>query len=149
MLTAKQFLIAIVLMMAVLLPLSFLADSIHHNSDITTVDRSNLRTELATTSTPVFVEVLSRGCNSQACAENDKVVSELASEYRGKVKFLRVFIEDVPEAPQLLGVHSTPSGVLVRPGDNVGALEETAKISATIEGFGNRFTLKQLLDRLP
>lgn len=149
MLTGKQYLLAIILMAAVLLPLSFLAESIHLNSDITTVDRSTLRQELSQTATPLFVEVLSRDCNSQECAENDKVVSELASEYRGKVKFLRVFVEDVPEAPQLLGVHSTPSGVLVEPHGDVGALEETAKIRATVEGFGNRSTLKQLLSRLP
>ncbi len=149
MLTGKQYLLALLLMAVVLLPLSFLAENFNSDVDVKTVGKQELTSELAHPTTAIYVEVLSRNCHSAECSENHKVVAELASEYRGKIKFLRIFVEDVPDAESILGVHGTPSGVLVTPltpaeiqNMGVGAAEHYSPV----EGFGNRLRLKKLFE---
>ncbi len=149
MLTGKQYLLVLLLMAVVLLPLSFLVENFNSDADVKTVGKQELTSELAHPTTAIYVEVLSRNCHSAECSENHKVVAELASEYRGKIKFLRIFVEEVPDAERILGVHGTPSGVLVTPPTaaeiqnmDVGATEHYSPV----EGFGNRLRLKQLFD---
>ncbi len=148
MLTGKQYLLALVLMALVLVPVSFLVENFHADIDVTTVGKQELTSELANAQTPIYVEVVCR--NSAECTENHKVVAELASEYRGKIKFLRVFVEDVPDAESILGVHGTPSGVLVIPTPanlpNMGPGDKAQY--SPIDGFGSRHRLKQLFDRV-
>ena len=145
--TGKQYLLVLALMAVVLLPLSWLVENFHADIDVTTVGKQELTSEIANATTPIYVEVLQH--NSVECAENHKVVAELASEYRGRIKFLRVFVEEVPDAPSILRVHSIPSGVLVTPAPasmtNMGAGAGTQTYSP-IDGFGSRARLKQLFD---
>ncbi len=104
---------------------------------------------MAHPTTAIYVEVLSRNCHAAECTENHKVVSELASEYRGKIKFLRVFVEDVPDAESILGVHGTPSGVLITPAspaDLQTANADHAEHYSPLDGFTNRLRLKRLFD---
>ncbi len=150
MLTGKQYVLVLALMAVVLLPLSFLVENYHSDVDVKTVGRQDLTSELAHPETPIYIEVLSRNCHSVECTENHKVVAELACEYRGKIKFLRVFVEEVPDAESILGVHGTPSGVLVTPSSpanvrNINAAGGGEHYSA-VEGFGSRLRLKQLFD---
>lgn len=149
MLSGKQYLLALILMALVLVPLSLLVENFHTDIDVTTVGKQELTSELANARTPIYVEVLSR--SSVECAENHKVVAELASEYRGKIKFLRVFVEDVPDAESILGVHGTPSGVLItpEPADMHSMGSGTGAQYSPVDGFGSRFRLKQLFDRVP
>lgn len=146
MLSGKQYLLALILMALVLVPASLLVENFHTDVDVTTVGKRELTNELANPQTPIYVEVLSR--SSVECAENHKVVAELASEYRGKIKFLRVFVEDVPDAESILGVHGTPSGVLITPTPadmrNMGAAGGAQY--SPVDGFSSRFRLKQLFD---
>ncbi len=148
MLTGKQYLLALVLMAVVLLPLSILIENFHSDIDVTTVGKQQLTSELANAQTPIYVEVVSH--TSVECAENHKIVSELASEYRGKIKFLRVFVEDVPDAESILGVHGTPSGVLItpKPPDMRGMAAGDGAQYSPIDGFGSRLRLKQLFDQV-
>ncbi len=149
MLSRKQYLLALVLMALVLVPLSWLVENFHSDVDITTVGRQELTSEIADPKTAIYVEVLSR--SSAECTENHKVVAELASEYRGRIKFLRVFVEDVPDAESILGVHGTPSGVLITPAPKemrtMGA--DAGAQYSPVDGFSSRFRLKQLFDRVP
>ncbi len=149
MLEGKRYLLAILVMAVILVPLSLLIENFNADTDIKTVARQELISELANPKTPLYIEVLSRNCNSGDCNENDKVVRELAADYRGKIKFLRVYVEEVPDAGDILGVHSTPSGVLVVPSSanvqTMGAGAANGNYSP-VEGFGSRLRLKQLFD---
>jgi len=98
MLSGKQYLFAFLLLAIVLVPISYFVENFNIDADVRTVDKQVLTNEIAHPLTPVYVEVLSRDCHSAECSENHKVVAELASEYRGRIKFLRVFVEDVPDA---------------------------------------------------
>lgn len=149
MLTGKQYLLVLLLMAVVLLPLSFLAENFNSDADVRTVGKQELTSELAHPTTAIYIEVLSRNCHSAECSENHKVVAELASEYRGKIKFLRVFVEEVPDAESILGVHGTPSGVLVTPPTPAEIQNmdvDAAEHYSRVEGFGNRLRLKKLFD---
>lgn len=151
MLTGKQYMLVLAIMAVVLLPLSSLVENYHSDVDVKTVGKQDLTSELAHPQTPIYVEVLSRNRRSLECTENHKVVAELASEYRGKIKFLRVFVEDVPDAESILGVHGTPSGVLVAPVSpanmqSMGAGEGVQY--SPVEGFGSRLRLKKLFDAI-
>lgn len=152
MLTGKQYMLVLALMAVVLLPLSFLVENFHSDVDVKTVGKQDLTSELAHPQTPIYVEVLSRNCHSAECTENHKVVAELASEYRGKIKFLRVFVEEVPDAESILGVHGTPSGVLVTPVSAANMRNANAAAGgeqySPVEGFGSRLRLKQLFDAI-
>jgi hypothetical protein len=151
MLTGKQYMLVLALMAVVLLPLSFLVENYHADVDVKTVGKQDLTSELAHAQTPIYVEVLSRNCHSVECTENHKVVAELASEYRGKIKFLRVFVEDVPDAESILGIHGTPSGVLVTPASPAGMHSMSAGGGlqySPVEGFGSRLRLKQLFNAI-
>ena len=143
----KQYLLILALMAVVLLPLSWLVENYHADIDVTTVGKQELTSEIANAKTPIYIEVSRH--NSVECTENHKVVAELASEYRGRIKFLRVFVEDVRDAPSILGVHSIPSGVLVTPAPAnmpiMGAGAGTQSYSP-LDGFGSRARLKQLFD---
>lgn len=154
MLSGKQYLLIILLMAVVLVPISALVETFKSDLDIQTVGQSELTSELNQPAKPLYIEVLSRDCHSADCTENHKVLGELASEYRGRIKFLRVFVEDVPDAERILGVHGTPSGVLIVPqrtthqqsldGDDGGG--ESATDSTPVDGFGNRNRLKKLFE---
>lgn len=153
MLSGKQYLLALLLVAAVLVPLSYFVENFNADANVRTVDKQVLTSELAHPATPVYVEVLSRSCHSSECSENHKVVADLASEYHGKITFLRVYIEEVPDAESILGVHGTPSGVLVVPDSNrsdpahrmsVGGGDPTY---SPVEGFGSRLRLKQLFEK--
>ena len=151
MLTGKQYLLVLSLMAVVLLPLSFLVENFHSDVDVKTVGKQALTSELTNPATPIYIEVLSRNGNSAECAENHKVVAELASEYRSKIKFLRVFVEEVPDAESILGVHGTPSGVLVTPSSPADMQVMTAGAGehySPVDGFGSRSRLKQLFDAI-
>jgi hypothetical protein len=151
MLSGKQYLLALLLVAAVLVPISFFAENFNVDAHVRTVDKQDLTSELANPATPVYVEVLSRNCHSADCSENHKVVADLASEYHGRIKFLRVYIEEVPDAESILGVHGTPSGVLVVPDS-----DPTHRLAAgqghptysPVDGFGSRLRLKQLFEKV-
>lgn len=146
MLTGKRYLLVLTLMAVVLLPLSFLVENFNSDVDVRTVGKQELTSELAHPTIPVYVEVLSRNCHSVECTENHKVVAELASEYRGKIKFLRVFVEEVPDAESILGVHGTPSGVLVTPPSPAEMQRMGGEHYSPVDGFGNRLRLKRLFE---
>jgi hypothetical protein len=151
MLSGKQHLLALLLVALVLVPLSFFAENFNIDANVRTVDKQVLTSELANPTTPVYVEVLSRDRHSAECSENHKVVAELASEYRGRIKFLRVYIEEVPDAESILGVHGTPSGVLVVPDTDPAHRLEIGQGHPTyslVEGFGSRLRLKQLFEKV-
>lgn len=151
MVSGKRYLLLMLLMAAVLLPLTFALEQILGESSITTVSRQALTDQLAHPATPLYIEVSSRNCFTAECAENHRVVQELANDYRGKIKFLRVYVEDVPDVESILGVHGTPSGVLVTP-DHVpirqGMGGGNSNSYSPVDGFGSRLRLKQLFDSL-
>jgi thioredoxin len=78
---------------------------------------SSWNSDVVSSSTPVFVDFYEDGC--QPCKEMEPVISKLANEYKGKVKFLKVNAMQAPATISRYSVQALPTFYVFKDGKTV------------------------------
>ena len=81
------------------------------------VNDSQFEEEVIKSETPVMVDFWAEWCGP--CKMLSPVVDELAGELQGKIKVVKVNIEDSPEAPTKYGVRGIPTLMIFKNGQVV------------------------------
>jgi thioredoxin 1 len=84
--------------------------------------------EVAKSAIPVMIDFFAEWCGP--CKQLTPIVEELAGEWEGKVKIVKLNVDDSQETAQKFGVMSIPTLVFLKDGEEVdrvtGALPKTA-----------------------
>lgn len=99
------------------------------------VTDTNFETEVLQADIPVVVDFWAEWCGP--CKTLSPLVDELASELEGKVKVVKVNIEEAPEAPTKYGVRGIPTLMIFKDGEiidtRVGGMPKS-QLSEWVEG---------------
>lgn len=83
----------------------------------TQITDDQFEAEVLKSDIPVLVDFFATWCGP--CKSMLPVVEELASEYEGKVKVVKVDIDDAPETPGKFNVMSIPTFIMFKNGEAV------------------------------
>lgn len=83
-------------------------------ADVMNIGDGEFKREVLDSSTPVLVDFWATWC--APCRVIAPVVEQLATEYRGKVKFTKMNIDDNQDTPQQYGIRSIPTLLLFKSG---------------------------------
>ena len=98
------------------------------------VTDDNFEQEVLKSSKPVLVDFWAPWCGP--CRMVSPIVEELATEYEGKVEFVKVNTDDNPNTSVKYGIRSIPTLLVFKDGEAVGQ----------IVGFRPKSDLKERLD---
>lgn len=97
-----------------------MSENVHATSDV------NFETDVLKADLPVLVDFWAEWC--QPCKMISPIVDEIASEYSGRIKVVKVNVDDNAETPTKYGVRGIPSLLIFREGNvvatKVGALSK-------------------------
>lgn len=85
---------------------------------IVKVKDSNFEKEVIKSGTPVLVDFFAEWCGP--CKMAEPILEELSESYKGKVKFVKVNVDEDKKAPGRYGVMSIPTTIMVKNGNEVG-----------------------------
>lgn len=83
-------------------------------ADLPYVNESNFNTEVMHPNQPVLVEFTARWCG--ACKMLDPLVTQLAEEWKGKVKVVKLDVDDNPDLVTQYSVMTMPTLILFKNG---------------------------------
>ena len=83
-----------------------------NRSNLSELTSENFAAEVHHTPSPVLVYFWAQWCSS--CKKLQPIWDELAEQYGGRLKFVRVDIDGEPQLAAEYGIRSTPTLVLVR-----------------------------------
>jgi thioredoxin 1 len=83
-------------------------------ADVQEVSDSSFEAEVLQSPLPVLVDFWAPWCGP--CKVIGPVVAELAKEYAGRLKVVKVNVDDHPQSPSRYGVRSIPNLVLFKGG---------------------------------
>mgnify|MGYP001580664098 CR=1 FL=1 len=75
------------------------------------------KAEVLDSKIPVMVDFYAEWCGP--CKQMAPIVDDLAKEYEGKIKIGKIDVDANPETPQMYGVQSIPTFVLIKGGEVV------------------------------
>ncbi len=75
------------------------------------------KAEVLESKIPVMVDFYAEWCGP--CKQMAPIVDDLAKEYEGKIKIGKIDVDSNPETPQMYGVQSIPTFVLIKGGEVV------------------------------
>ncbi len=99
------------------------------------VNDEQFQTEILNSSVPVLVDFWASWCGP--CRMVAPVLEEIAGEYDGKVKVLKVNVDENPDTASRYGIMSIPTLILFKNGEPV----------QTIVGFRKKEDLKEIIDQ--
>jgi thioredoxin 1 len=82
--------------------------------DVTSIGDGDFQKEVLESSQPVLVDFWATWCGP--CRAIAPVVEELASQYKGKIKFSKMDIDEHQATPQQFGIRSIPTLLLFKDG---------------------------------
>lgn len=99
------------------------------------INEEQFQTEVLDSSGPVLVDFWAAWCGP--CRMVAPVLEEIASEYDGKVKVLKVNVDENPEVASRYGIMSIPTLILFKNGELV----------QTIVGFRPKEDLQEIINQ--
>jgi thioredoxin 1 len=81
------------------------------------INDSDFEKEVTKSSEPVLVDFWSECCGP--CKMLTPVINQLAEEMKGKIKIVKMNIDENPDAPSTLGVRSIPTLMIFKDGKQV------------------------------
>jgi thioredoxin 1 len=84
------------------------------NEKVTHVSDANFELEVMKSATPVLVDFWAPWCGP--CRAIAPIVEELADDYAGRLKVVKVNVDDNPMAPARFGVRGIPNLIIVKDG---------------------------------
>ena len=94
------------------------------SADVSHVTDANFEQEVLKSSIPVLIDFWAPWCGP--CKAIAPIVDELAKDYAGKLKVVKVNVDDNPETPARYGVRGIPNLLIIKDGQvkeqNVGAV---------------------------
>jgi thioredoxin 1 len=103
--------------------------------NIIEVNDDSFDTEVLQSKTPTLVDFWAQWCGP--CKALAPKVDELANEYAGKIKVVKVNIDDAPDTPAKFGVRGIPTLILFKDG----------KVVDTLVGNHPQDKLKELVNK--
>ena len=82
---------------------------------VASVTDTNFEAEVLHADRPVLIDFWAPWCGP--CKAMSPIVDEIADEYGGEVKVLKVNVDDAPQAAVRFGVSSIPNFTVVKDGD--------------------------------
>ena len=86
-------------------------------SNVKKVTTDTFRKDVIESDKPVVVDFWAEWCGP--CRQIGPALEELAAEYEGKVKIVKVNVDENPESPAALGVRGIPALFLFKDGEVV------------------------------
>ncbi len=84
-------------------------------SDVRAVSDDTFQNEVLQASTPVLIDFWAPWCGP--CRMIGPVVEELAGEYNGRLKVVKMNVDDNPKTPAQFGVRGIPNLILFKGGE--------------------------------
>ncbi len=88
-------------------------------SKLVVVDDSSFDSEVLKSSQPVLVEFGASWCGP--CKRQLPILEKIATEYDGKIKVVKIDIDDAPEFSNKFGVKSVPTLFVFNGGEKIGS----------------------------
>jgi thioredoxin 1 len=86
-------------------------------SNVTEVSDSTFETEVLNSTTPVLIDFYATWCGP--CKMMAPVIDEIAKDYAGKLKVVKIDVDEAGETAASMGVTAMPTFVVVRDGQEV------------------------------
>ena len=85
--------------------------------NVSSVNDLNFDAEVLKSETPVLVDFTATWCGP--CKQIAPLIDQLADEYAGKVKVVKMDIDEAPNTPAKFGVKGVPTIIVFKGGDAV------------------------------
>jgi len=83
-------------------------------ADLQAVSDDSFQTEVAQSAVPVLIDFWAPWCGP--CRTIGPIVEELAGEYAGRLKVVKMNVDDNPKTPAQFGVRGIPNLILLKGG---------------------------------
>ena len=91
----------------------------------------NFEKEVLQSPTPVLVDFWATWC--MPCKMMEPVLSALSKEYKAKMKFCKLNVDDNSKVPTQFGIHSIPTMLLFKDGEIIDTIVGVTQKDALIE----------------
>ena len=103
--------------------------------DVHAISDDTFETEVLQSGTPVLIDFWAPWC--APCRAIAPVVDELAKEYAGKLKVVKMNVDDNPRTPQRYGVRGIPNLILFQGGQVKEQIVGAVPTSQLVKAIGN------------